>query len=406
VFIPGRAEAAGALIDAHQADGTPLPHQNGTIDLSAVGPAGTFRYRVDLRRAVSSLSPGHWTSDYCISTAGAWLWRPARMSSQTQALIIFDGPEGLHPLTPWPRLAQGWYQLRPSAFRTASFVAFTRNSPVRTRVGSSEITLGLLGPGWSLNVESQRALLGSLAHRLASVTGAFPARRLLLLMLPSSREGVHFGMVRRGGGASIAYIAGQSTTLPAFLQSWVLWHEVSHLLLPSLPAEDAWFYEGFATYYQEVLRSRGGTIAPEAAYGSLVNGAARVAQTWRSRRTLAEESEAMQRTRNYSLVYRLGAALILGLDSLMHHHGASLDATLGANLLSTGEPQPASSASALCRRWTESFSSQTLREFCESMPRVTAASAEGMIDFIDEQATRGTEAPRESILRPTSEQER
>jgi len=375
-FIPGRTEAAHALLDAHAADGRALDVIRGRIDVSELRAGDGFRYRVDLRQAVSSTSLGRWTSHYLITTAGAWLWRDPRPQHQAPARLRFSPPPGAYALAPWPQPHGGWHHLNRSAFRTPSFVAFTRTAPVHTSLGAGRCTIGLLGPGWSLSPANLQQIATRLLHGLSQVTSQTYGQDILLLMIPSSQRGVHFGTVRRGGGNAIAYHVGRRSSFTEVLHSWVTWHEVAHLLLPRLPSGDAWFYEGLATYYQEVLRARMGLIPPETARRAIARGAHEVAHTWNSGLNLRQEAETMHRTRRYRLVYRIGAGLMFQLDRKLRRSGSSLDAMLLTDLDANGAPSTAPSARAICERWASRVPSALSIQLCDGLPLLSATEAQ------------------------------
>ncbi len=95
---------------------------------------------------------------------------------------------------------------------------------------------------------------------------------------------------------------------------------------------DAWLREGVATWYQEVLRARRGTISAEAAWATL-SGGLTSASLEGSGATLAEESASMGRTHRYHRVYWWGVSVVLSLDVTIRRQSrgrASLDTALAA----------------------------------------------------------------------------
>jgi predicted metalloprotease with PDZ domain len=113
---------------------------------------------------------------------------------------------------------------------------------------------------------------------------------------------------------------------------WVAVHELAHLALPPMPDEDAWFFEGVVSYYQEVLRARAGFFDERTAWRNLHEGFGRGMRR-RSERTLAQDSADMHAQHAYHRVYWAGAALALRWDvALRRQTGgrASLDAAVRA----------------------------------------------------------------------------
>ncbi len=80
-----------------------------------------------------------------------------------------------------------------------------------------------------------------------------------------------------------------------------------------MPPEDAWLFEGLATYYTEVTRARDGLSSPEEAYQHLLDGFERGRRDGGSL-TLREASASMHEQRSFYRVYWAGAALSLLTD--------------------------------------------------------------------------------------------
>ena len=130
-----------------------------------------------------------------------------------------------------------------------------------------------------------------------------------------------FGMVRRGGGASVLLIPSMRATSAGLGSDWVAVHELSHLWLPRMVAEDRWLSEGIATYLQEVLRARCGRQSSERAWSRLRDGFERGRRSGTGRRLVAESS-AMNRTGAYFRVYWAGAAFALETDVRLRQESA------------------------------------------------------------------------------------
>jgi predicted metalloprotease with PDZ domain len=109
---------------------------------------------------------------------------------------------------------------------------------------------------------------------------------------------------------------------------WTCTHEFLHLGVPRLPPEDAWLFEGLATYYTELVRARAGVITPREAYQHLLDGFERgKKQAWA--RTLRQASAEMRETRAFYRVYWSGAALAFLTDVAARRAGsATLDDAL------------------------------------------------------------------------------
>ncbi len=346
-LIPGIAGAAPALIDARDAAGRSLPTARGRIDLSGVPAGGCVRYRVDLARALSaSRFAGRFGSDV-VTSAGAWLWRPPRLPHH--ASVRFDLPSGITAATPWPR-ERGVHRLDASAFQRPCFMAFGRFTPVTFARGGAQIEAVRLGDGWQLDHGGVQRWLTRVVDGVSTVQGRFPVDRLLVVMVPSGGAGIGFGMVRRGGGHSVGFVVGPESSENDLEQSWVAWHELSHLLLPPLPQRDAWLYEGLATYYQEILPARAGVHTASRAWSSLLAGFDRGARATTGN-ALHEDASAMHRTGAFSRVYWAGTAFVLEADVALRARGSSLDEALARGASAWRSTRDVWSSERVCALW-------------------------------------------------------
>jgi len=359
-FGPGVRRASEALLEARVVGGARLPVIRGEIDLRSLRRGDHLMYRVDLARAASVAGLAAGGDDHWLMSPGAWLWRDRSRAIRGGALVRFELPEGVYATTPWPSAGGVWLRLDEAGFRRPGFVAFGTARPIAIQAAGVEATLVPLGQGWRLSSEELSRWLRFVVQGVSTVTGRFPADRVLLAAVPVPGSGVRFGVVRRGGGASVAFLVGRDTSLSELENSWVVWHELSHLLLPTLPVADAWFYEGLATYYQEVLRARMGLQSERRAWQNLLEGFARGAADGSPGRPLSMEATLMGQDRAYQRIYWTGTAFMLAADLALRRRGSSLDAALGALGTQTGVPRVADSSATVVARWSEGARAVTL----------------------------------------------
>ena len=170
---------------------------------------------------------------------------------------------------------------------------------------------------------------------LVTAYGSLPVADLQLLVVPIGRgdEPVPWGEVQRGGGDAVHVYIDQRFSEAAFMDDWVLVHELSHLLHPVIVSDDRWLSEGIASYYQNVLRARAGLMTAETAWNKLHAGFERGIRGTAPGRSLAEVSETMMRDRSFMRVYWSGAAVALLADVELRRSSAgaqSLDSALAA----------------------------------------------------------------------------
>jgi hypothetical protein len=222
---------------------------------------------------------------------------------------------------PWSPDASGQgYTLPLGAFRRpglAGFAAADSAAIVRRDLAAGTLEI-VAGPPEALPaLPVLVAWVETAAQDMTSLFGRFRDGRLQVIVrgVPAL-EAVPFGQTFRGGGASVALLVSRALDAETARADWVAVHEMFHTGLPAMRPEDAWLYEGLASYYQNVLRVRGGRATPDEAWRALADGfrRGRGAQTGR---TLAEEARDMRRTHAYWSVYWGGALWALRMDRVL-----------------------------------------------------------------------------------------
>ena len=157
--------------------------------------------------------------------------------------------------------------------------------------------------------------LRAAARTVSGLHGRFPVPQVRVTVKPGGRSGdpVIFGQAVRREEERLDLFLCRTATDDELPGEWVAIHEMIHLAFPRIDRTDAWINEGFVTYYQEVLRTRGGFQSEPQGWGKLADGFYRGA-TRGSGLPLVEESRLMQRTHGYWRVYWGGAAMALDMD--------------------------------------------------------------------------------------------
>ena len=262
-----------------------------------------------------------------ISSQAQWLWRPSPFPDDLNASVRFVLPPGDHVSLPWPQV-DGAYRPDDSAFFADGYAVFGRFETERFSSGTTRMEVALLGPRPPDDVV-RRWL--ERAVRVASAVGPFPRSRVHFVVAPADvpRGDVAFGMLRRGGGASILLVPSTNASSAALDGDWVAVHELSHLWLPPLAPQDRWLSEGITTYLQEILRARCGLQTGSRAWSRLFEGFERGRRSGTGR-SLALEARDMDRTRAYHRVYWAGAAFALEADLRLREDGGRGDTLLAA----------------------------------------------------------------------------
>ena len=282
-------------------------------------PGGCIAWSVDLERLTGQ---GRWrrpadrVGQDLLVTPGALLLRPALWTEGVLASIRFQMPEGLREAVPWPRTHDGeGYVLDRHALRLESKIAFGRFTLEPLPVPGAVIDVAVLDAPHRATAAGIRAWIQRAAEAVALLYRTFPAPRLLALVyaVPSRGESVLFGTAMRGGGAHITLMLSSTARDEELVGEWVGVHEMTHLGMPWTFDSDAWFQEGFVTYYQEMLRARAGLRTEQETWQNLHEGFGRGLRSG-GERTLSAESREMHRHHTYHRVYWGGAAIALLMD--------------------------------------------------------------------------------------------
>jgi hypothetical protein len=249
------------------------------------------------------------------------LLQPALLPSGAVAACAFDLPEGQRVSAPWPTLADGRHLLDASAFALLSHVVVGRFDVETMTVAGTTLDVSFLDEGsgnarLAASREGLRRWLTAAAGAVAQPFGRFPRPRVQVVVNPVVGRGedpVVFGSSWLGGGACVLLDLSTSAADAELPGEWVAIHEMTHLGMPPVERADAWLSEGFATYYQEVLRARAGFLSPKQAWQRIEEGFDR-GRRGADRRPLSQESRDMHRNHAYLRVYWAGAALAMRLD--------------------------------------------------------------------------------------------
>lgn len=289
------------------------------IDLPALGRDDCLAYRIALHPGRGFQPAARRAGDAMLVDSRAWMWRPARWDGATRVSARFILPAGFDASLPWPQGPRGGhgagvvFEADSSALRFPALGLVGRFERVpREQVAGAALSVVVM-PGLSGRTRGELLpFLRASMRASAGALGHFPAPAVQVVVLPRpSGSAVGFGMLQRGGGASVLLLVAPEADLTTAEAAWTPVHEFSHLLHPFVSKPDAWLSEGLATYYQEVLRARAGLISPRRAWQRIYDGARHCRGVGA---TLSQATAAMRRTGNYARVYWAGAVAALRAD--------------------------------------------------------------------------------------------
>jgi hypothetical protein len=260
-----------------------------------------------------------------------FLWQPNDIPDDAEVTVEFSLPRGVSVTTPWaPITGTQRFRLPPSAFEWQAMMTLGRSVPTSLQVRGATLTVARLDHPTKASPRGIEHWLRTAAGAVTKLYGVFPIERTQVIVDPVRGDSVEFGYVVRGGGATVLFFLGDEAADDELPGEWVAVHEFSHLALPFVSRNDAWLSEGFATYFQEVLRARAGLIPPKVAWQHLFEGFER-GKGQVNRRSLADNSARMGFEHRFMRVYWSGAAIwLLGDVALRRQSGGkkSLDTAL------------------------------------------------------------------------------
>jgi hypothetical protein len=318
-----------------------LPVVGQQIDLRGAPDAACVRYTLnpDAARGRWFAAGAERRGDALVMNTALLLWRPMRWGNLRELSVRVILPDGMRVSVPWPRQGDR-YVLDQSALAFYAFAVFGRFDLERIEVPGATIEAAVLD-GLPPSTRARVVPWLERAGRAAALAfGHFPRAQAQVVVVPTgpASEPVRFGTMNRGGGASAALLLAENAELEPLLHDWVAVHEFCHLLHPFVDREDAWFSEGTATYYQEVLRVRAGMEPEQDAWRRLYEGSLLGRE---ARGNLVGTSAGMSHSFDFRTVYWAGAsfALLADVELRRHSHGKlSLELAL-RELATRGGPQ-------------------------------------------------------------------
>jgi hypothetical protein len=321
----------------------PYPRRERMAGQRIEVPRGCVEYRFDLRaaeRAQADSRVRRVGRDLLVSP-NLWLWLPESRPPATGpgVDVRLEPAPGVSISVPWPELTPasesgaGHYRMRSGPAGWRPVVALGAFRIHRVPVGDRVLRLAVLDGDPAANESDMIEWLGDAARSLLTVTPTFPVPSPQVLVAPvagggrSPTEAVPFARVLRDGGTALQFLIDQRRDLA----EWTAAHECAHLLLPFVSRSDAWISEGFASYYQNVLRARSGHLGAREAWQRLHAGFERgrrdgYADTLRESIRNGGENRTMR-------MYWSGAAVALLADLELRRRSAgrtSLDSVLAA----------------------------------------------------------------------------
>ncbi len=298
-----------------------------------------LQYSVAIRAAAtaSRRDSSAANGDALVVSPALWFWRPSQLPAD--ATLSFELPQGVNVSAPWPLLERRGTTTRFGLTNTPpgwpARMAIGRFQVRELAVGGAALQLAVLGSTPPADNAAVTAWMDEAARAVTTLYGRFPLPQAQLLLIPIGRraEPVPWGQVLRGGRPAAHLFFDQTRPPREWRDDWTAVHELSHMLLPYISRRDAWLSEGFASYYQNVLRARAGLVSEADAWRKLVAGFGRGKNGTRRGVSLDAASRAMRRERAFMRVYWSGAAIALIADMQLRQIDPDLSLDLALSRL-------------------------------------------------------------------------
>jgi len=157
-----------------------------------------------------------------------------------------------------------------------------------------------------------------ISNALLQVYGHWPRERWKITVAPvsaSSADLIPWAQVHRDKVDSVEFFTAAHATTEQLNRAWTGYHELSHLLIPYQGWGDAWFSEGLASYYQNILQARAGVLSEQEMWQKLYDGYQRgQADSAFNGQSLQLISDNMRSNGGFMRVYWSGAWYFMTAD--------------------------------------------------------------------------------------------
>ena len=283
-------------------------------------------WRADLAAIAAQDKPdvGWRMGDDIVIAPQLWLLRADVQDDD--ARIRVELPAGWSISAPWQKLSHDGKSPNSGAveFRIpntpadwSASVAFGHFEEKRIELPGGALRLAILAGVDATQRDKLERWFGRVARAVLGAYGRLPLVDVQVLMLPVGKrargQAIVFGQSVRGQGNALQLLIDPSRPEAEFDDDWMAVHELSHLMHPYLGDRGSWLAEGLATYYQNVLRARGGLLTTAQGWDRLAEGFKRGAAA-RGEGTLEQTAANMHRSHAFQRVYWAGAAFWLTVD--------------------------------------------------------------------------------------------
>lgn len=262
---------------------------------------------------------GYRSGKSLVLATGTWFWRPRVLTRTRDIEFRFHLPKDMQVSVPWHPLPVDdditRFRYGNAPLHWSSLMALGALDTRTFKMHGARFRLAVTDSRTPADPEQVLDWLRPAANAVAQLWGRFPVDDVQLLVIPvgDGRDAAPWAQTNRGGGAGAHFYMNTRATDEMLRDDWIATHELAHFALPFVERRDAWLAEGFASYYQNVLRARAGMISVERAWQELYEGFQRGNRNT-AYDTLRDDTLYMHSRGRVMRVYWSGAAIALLAD--------------------------------------------------------------------------------------------
>ena len=169
-----------------------------------------------------------------------------------------------------------------------------------------------------------RKWVRTVAVQSQKLLGKYPFKLRFFITRKEQNYGPLVGCYAKFGESVRGVYLGIDPRYPEedFMKSWKTPHEISHLALPALGKQNAWFFEGFATYMSRQILAKMGYYTTEELNDFYLQQFASIKDDFNKKGTFVEVIRPMIFYHNYTSFYWGGASYFYQADKILkkEHH--------------------------------------------------------------------------------------
>lgn len=157
--------------------------------------------------------------------------------------------------------------------------------------------------------------LTQVSHATDRTLGSYPFElHLFIHRRDGSREPVPWASTRRHSLQGIDFHIDPDFSLQDFLSDWTAPHEISHLSLPFLGSEQAWFAEGYASFMQYQIMETMGILTGEDVDNIYSEKIERCRSSYRRSEDFVTVAKELKNKNRYPEMYWGGASYFMQIN--------------------------------------------------------------------------------------------